>query len=55
MQDDRPYEIDEIEDEYVELDIDQLDDVSSSKFFTRAEYNFAKMEDHHDTDCSEHE
>ena len=43
----------EVED--LEPDIDQLEDASSFKSFTNAEYHYAKMEEYHDMDCFEHE
>ena len=35
--------------EYLEPDIDQLDDVSSPQFFAKSEYLYAKMADYHGT------
>ena len=35
--------------EYLEPDIDQLDDVSSSHFLTKSKYHYAKMVDYHGT------
>ena len=42
IQDDESYELYEMEVEYLEPDIDQLDDVSSSQFLTKPEYHYKK-------------
>ena len=44
-----------MEAEDLELDIDQLDDVSSSQVLTKSEYHYAKMADYHGTNDFEHE
>ena len=49
------YEIDEMEVEDLELDIDQLDDVSSSQFLTKFEYHYEKWVDYHGTNYFEQE
>ena len=44
-----------IEVEDLELDIDQLDDVSSSRFLNKSEQHYAKMVDYHETNYFEQE
>ena len=36
--------------EYLELDIDQLDDIPSFDFLTRSEYHYAKIVDYQEKD-----
>ena len=41
--------------EYLEPDIDQLDDVSSSQFLNKYKYHYTKMVDYHEIDYFEQE
>ena len=49
LQHDESYEIDEIEVEYLEHDIDQLDVIYSSQFLAKYEYDYTKIANYHGT------